>query len=721
MPIVCYIATLTQHTHHMKKFLFALFSIICCASVHAQTTTSVADKYDVEIVRDSFGVPHIFGKTDADVAFGLVWAACEDDFTTVQWGLLISKGMLGRHLGIDGAKIDYAVQLLRVRQIIEERYEKDLSPEFRRLLQAAADAGNLYAERHPDKVLVKKALPVKPQDFISGYMLSMALMTGIDGALNTVVNKQVPEVPLSEKGRGSNGMAMNSKITADGHVYLDVNSHQPLEGPLSWYEAHVCSEEGWNMYGSTFHGGITIFHGVNEYLGWAHTTNGFDAIDIFKLEPDPKHKKTRYMVDGKSYKLEAKTVMLTVDLAPKPEKKFVLTVGKKAWWSMYGATVVTKQGMYAVRLASNMTIKSPEQWFRMNKSKNFTEFKRALDMQGIVNQNVIYGDKYDTIFIISNGAMPKRAPGYDWTTTLPGNTMETLWTEFLPEDSLAQTLNPDCGYVFNANQTSYQQTAMAENPKPENINPLIGYDKDENNRSRRFYENIAQYDGKKVTWDDFLKIKYDYKYPSKPAFLKKFEIYDIFDLKGEDYPEIADALAMLHKWNKSTDVADTNATFFIKVMYQLYNNCSGEQEKLFKTDIKAKYAYFVDGIKKVQAEMLTNFGKLNVPLGEYQRHQRGDVDMAIMGGPDLWNAKYGNPIAKGKIKIWLGESFILLAKFTKDGPVIRTVSPYGSSNTPGSPHYTDQMQLYVNNQTKEESLDKGWAYKHAERIYRPGK
>lgn len=703
----------------MKKILLALFSI-CCISTYAQTS-SVADKYNVEIVRDSFGVPHIFGKTDADVAFGLVWAACEDDFTTVQWGLLISKGMLGRHLGIDGAKIDYAVQLLRVRQIIEERYESDISPEFKKLLEAAADAGNLYAERHPDQVLVKKSMPVKPQDFISGYMLSMALMTGIDGALNTVVNKQVPEVPLSEKGRGSNAIAMNSNITADGHVYLDVNSHQPLEGPLSWYEAHLCSEEGWNIHGSTFHGAITIFHGVNENLGWAHTTNGFDAIDIFKLEPDPKHKKTHYLVDGKSYKLESKTVKLTVDLAKKPNKKFILSVGKKAWWSMYGATVVTKQGMYAVRLASNMTIKSPEQWYRMNKSKNFTEFRRALDMQGIVNQNIIYGDKYDTIFIISNGAMPKREPGYDWTTTVPGNTMKTLWTEFLPEDSLAQTLNPKCGYVFNANQTSYQQTAMAENPKPENINPRIGYDKDENNRSRRFYENIKQYEGKKITWDEFLKVKYDYKYPSKPAFLKKFDIYDIFDLKEADYPEIAEELRMLHKWNRSTDINDTLATFFIKVMYQLYNNCSGEQEKLYAKDVKAKHKFFVESIKTVKTQMLADFGKLTVPLGDYQRHQRGNVDLPTMGGPDLWNAKYGNNIGKGRIKIWLGESFILLAKFTKDGPVFRTVSPYGTSNTPGSPHYTDQMQLYVNNQTKEESLDKKWAYQHAERVYKPGK
>lgn len=106
---------------------------------------------------------------------------------------------------------------------------------------------------------------------------------------------------------------------------------------------------------------------------------------------------------------------------------------------------------------------------------------------------------------------------------------------------------------------------------------------------------------------------------------------------------------------------------------------------------------------------------------DYQRLVRGNIDLPTDGGPDMWNAKYGNPYDNtGRIKTYIGESFILLAKFTKDGPTFRTVSPYGTSNTPGAKHYTDQMQMYVNHQTKEESLKKEWAYKHAERIYKPG-
>ena len=698
----------------MKKLLLTFSGFMAFCFLFAQT----CNKYNVEIVRDSFGVPHIFGKTDADCTYGLVWAECEDDFNTVQWGLLLSKSMLGRYLGVEGAKIDYAVQLLRIRKIIDEHYDKDISPEFKKILQAAADAGNRYAELHPKEVLVKSAMPVGPKDFIAGYMLSMALMTGIDGALNNMINGTVATIPFVEKGRGSNAIAMNSNITADGSVYLDVNSHQPMEGPLSWYEAHVQSEEGLNMYGSTFHGGVTIFHGVNENLGWAHTTNGFDAIDIYQLELDPK-KKNHYLVDGVSYPLEINRAKLSVNLAKNREKhKFMLTIHKKIWWSKFGATVINKKGMFAVRLASNMTIKAPEQWYRMDKARNFTEFRHALDMQGIVNQNITYADKNDTIFFISNGAFPKRTPGYNWTGTLPGNTEKTLWNDFFPESAIPQVLNPDCGYVFNANNTCFRSTCSRDNVKPSTIDATMHHDTTMTNRGLRFEENIAKYN--KVTWDDFLKIKFDRQYPENPLFFKKFQAFDIVELKEEEHPDIADAIKIIKGWNKRGDADNMNAALTYKVLYYIYNNSNGEMEEKFVHDKKAKFEFFVKAIQEVKKEMLADFGSLSIPLGDYQRHQRGNVDLPTDGGPDMWDAKYGKDYGKGRIRAWMGESFILLARFTKQGPQFSTISPYGTSNKPGAKHYTDQMQMYVNHQTKEESLSKEWAYKHAERIYKPG-
>lgn len=677
--------------------------------------------YNVEIVRDSFGVPHIFGKTDADVAYGLVYSACEDDFNTVRWGLLLARGKLGLMMGIEGAKIDYAVQLLGVPDFINEHYLTDLTPEFRKLLEAGAAAGNDYCKKHPEKVGFKTLLPIRPQDFIAGYMMSMALMTGVDGAVKSIVGGSVPSIEYNKNARGSNALAMNSKITADGNVYLDVNAHQPLQGPMSWYEAHLHSDEGWNMIGATFHGAVSIFHGVNEYLGWAHTTNYFDAIDIYQLQPDPR-KKNHYLVDGTSYPLKATTAKLSVNLAKNRDKhKFILTIGKKRWWSIYGATYINKKGMFSIRLASNMTIKSVEQMYRMNKAKNYTEFRNILNMQGIINQNITYADRYDTIYCVSNGAMPIRPDGYNWQSTVPGNTMKTLWTKFLPHDSLPHVLNPKCGYVFNTNNTSYSMTAPEEDPVPLRIQKNVSFATNQTNRSLRFFEMMKGL--KKVGWDDFLRIKYDIHYPQHvTAPFKKFDMEDLFQMKETDYPDIADAIHVIKQWgiNRQGSVADTNATLVYKFLYNSYFNINDSMDDLFTRDTKAKLAYFAVGIKHVKEEMLHDFGTLNVPLGDFQRHVRGNVDLPTNGGPDMWDAKYGNAYGKGKISVNAGDSYILLARFTKDGPIIRSINSYGSSNTPGSKHYTDQMQLYVHEQTKEESLSKEWAYKHAERVYKPG-
>ncbi len=704
----------------MKKILFACVLFFISSPIFSQ----VNPNYHVEIVRDSFGVPHIFGKTDADCSYGLVSCALEDDYKTVMWGLLLSRGKLGLMLGIEGAKIDYAVQLLGVPDFIKNHYN-DLSPETRKLLEAGAAAGNDWAKKNPDKIVFKGLLPIRPTDFISGYMLSMGLMTGLDGAIKSVVGESMPTIEFNKDARGSNALAMNSNITADGNVYLDCNAHQPLEGPMSWYEAHLHSEEGLNILGATFHGAVSIFHGTNENLGWAHTTNYFDAIDIYQLQPDP-NKKNHYLVDGVSYKLEQSRAKLTVNLAKDRDKhKFVLTIGKKKWWSMYGATYVNKKGMFAIRMACNMTVKSVEEWYMMNKAKNYTEFRHALDMQGIINQYVTYADRFDTIYCVSNGAMPVRADGYDWNTTVPGNTKKTLWTNFLPHDSLPHVINPKCGYVFNANNTSYTMTAKDENPKPLACQKNINFALWQTNRSLRFYEMIEKKKDRKLTWDDFLEIKYDAHYPQTvTAPFKAFDLEDVFHLDEKKYPDVADAIGIMKRWavERSGDIADTNATLVYKWIYGTYFGISGETEEKFKKDHDFKHDYFADGVRRAKKEMMDDFGKLNVPLGDFQRHQRGDVDLPTSGAPDMWNAKYGDAYGKGQRRISSGESYILLSKFKKDGslPELRSIICYGSSNTPGAKHFTDQMQLYVNNQTKEESLSKKWAYEHAERIYHPG-
>jgi len=263
---------------------FSLISTFC----YGQFSPS-----EIEIIRDEWGVPHIYAPTDEQVSYGLAWAHAEDDFETIQQTLLAAKQMLGRYQGPDGAPIDYVVGLLRCEEIVEDHLQ-EVDPKFIKLVEGYAAGLNAYAKHHKEEVLLKKAFPLSVKDIFKAYVLQLAVQDGADNLISNLFDGNVDTLDFDPKG--SNAFAISRKKTEDGNVFLAVNSHQPLEGPAAWYEAHLVSDEGWNMLGGLFPGAPVIFHGTNEYLGWVHTVNYFDKIDIFQLEMHPddkKHKKAR--------------------------------------------------------------------------------------------------------------------------------------------------------------------------------------------------------------------------------------------------------------------------------------------------------------------------------------------------------------------------------------------------------------------------------------------
>lgn len=699
-----------------KPYLFIILMLFML-SVNAQIPR--VDPASVEIVRDSFGVPHIFSKTDAGVVYGVGWATCEDDFTTLQWGLLAGKAMLGRHLGLEGARIDFAVQLLGVHRYVDEHYDTEVPDDMKVLYQAYADAVNDYAAKHPEEVLVKKAFPASPHDLVTGYSLSLALMGGIQGYVERMVTGNLLDyydTTQEQHVRGSNAFAFNSSKTKDGSTFLNVNSHQPLEGPMSWYEIHCCSEEGWNCLGGTFHGGICVFHGSNENLGWAHTVNeDIDLIDAFKLQMKPGSKKYYYF-DGELKKLIMRRAKLTVALGKK--KNFVITVHKKYWESIYGPTMLTKKGAVSIRMEALRNIKAGEQWFRMNKARNFSEFRKALDIQGITMQNFTYADRFDTIYKLSNALIPCRTPGYNWKGTVPGNTSKTLWTKIYPVDSLPQYLNPKCGWVFNCNNSSIEATSKDEIWPLSHFNKDMGFDLRKTSRGERFYELMTKDYPGKIDYADFKNIKYDHHYPDSVIFMRDYDINDFLRLDATKYPDIADAIAKINHWNKRADADNRDIAMVLRALYYVYHRTGDKQEQMRK-DPKFKEEMYVSSIRMAKDSLLKNFGSIDIPLTEFQRHQRGNVDLGVEGGPDMLNASYANDYQNGRMRIWVGDSYIQLVHFDKNGTHIESVTAYGASNKPTSPHYTDQMKLYVNHQLKPMTFDKKEIYSKAEKIYHP--
>ncbi|MEO0468675.1 MAG: penicillin acylase family protein [Bacteroidota bacterium] len=687
----------------MNKF----FLLIICLGFHS--LWAQIDPERITIARDSFGTPHIFAPTDAEVAYGFAWASAEDDFETMQLQMLPVRGLTGLVKGKQGAIFDVAVHLLDPHTVVETQYESDVPADFKRILEAYAAGANAYAVSHPKEVLHKKLFPISPKDVLKGYVVGLSLLSGADDELRMVLEEKVKKTE-AERVKGSNAIAISARKTTDGKTYLAINSHQPLEGLNAWYEAHLCSDEGWNMLGASFTGGVSLFAGVNEYLGWAHTVNHPDLTDVYRLEMHPNNE-NQYRFDGQWLELEPYHTKARIKLLG----LFKIGLKQKFYRSKYGVTVRTDEGVFAIKTSAPTTLKAAEQWYRMNRATNLTEFKAALDLQGIVSTNIVYADREDNIYYLGNGQFPIRNPAYDWQGILPGDTSATLWQGFYPIDSCAQVLNPPSGYVFNCNHTPFVSTAPADNPDSASVPATMGYQPPDEltNRAVRFSQLIQQYD--KLSWEEFLRIKYDQTY-SKP--LKAYpKLEGIFQLEPAAYPEVSQSLALLQNWDRVADTESRAASLFIMCIYQLGDLLEDDRSLIEGDELTPEL--MVQALQNSQDHLIKHFGSSQVPLGDLQQLQRGDKSLPLGGGPDVL-AAIGSQVRKdGHLKPFAGESYISLVRFSKDGPEIETINPYGASADPESPHYTDQMELFVQQKRRKMMLDKKTVLEQAVRTYHP--
>lgn len=687
----------------MIKYFTAV--ILLCSGYTAIAQDRI-DPSHIDIVRDSFGVPHIYAVTDAEVAYGLAYAHAEDDFQTLQTSFLAGKSMLGRYSGKKGATIDYICHLLRCRDIVEEKYEQDISADYKKVLAGYCQGFNSYARHHPGEVLVKKLFPLTPKDMLAYSLLQLSISCGADRALQQIFGGSVAVISNFKPG-GSNAYAFNSRKTTDGSTFLNINPHQPLEGPVSWYEAHLCSNEGWNILGALFPCAPSILLGVNENLGWGHTVNNPDKLDVYQLEMNPENK-LQYRFDNEWLTLEEDKAHLKV-------KMYGLKIGvkRKIWRSKYGPTVVTDRGVFAIRTGALMDIRGLEQWYRMNKARNFTEFYKALQMGAIPGYNVMYADRFDTIYYLSNGKMPYREKGYNWRSTVPGNTSRTLWTRFHPINELPHYLNPASGCLFNSNHSPFNASARADNIREQDYDPTMSYENWDNNRSKRFMDLLAPLE--KISYEDFKRIKFDRRLPQQ-LWYPGCKCDTLFLLDEKQYPAIADVILCLKQWDRLADVNSKGATAFSIAFYYTVKQLAGPSAATYRN---LSTATSVEVLTYVKDYLIKYFGKTDVPLGDYQKLVRGDKVIPLPGIPDVIASMESEPWKDGRVKGRQGESYTELVRFTKAGPEIESIHSYGASNKKESPHYADQMEMYVQQKMKKMTLNKKEVYTTAERIYHP--
>lgn len=680
-----------------------LVLILTVLFISNTTFSQKIDVNNIEILRDSFGVPHIYAKTDAELAYGLAWAHSEDDFKTIQEAYLAGNGLLSKHIGLRGAPADFLTQLIRSDYVVDSLYNT-IDKGFIKIVEGYAQGINKFAELHPDQVLVKQLFPITPKKMVKYSFLQLFISSEGDKAVRSIIENNLKNISfLDENKLGSNLFAFSTNITKNGETYLGINTHQPLDGPTSWYEAHLVSEEGTNIIGATFAGAPCILTGTNENLGWTHTVNYPDKTDIFQLEMIDKN---HYKFDNQILKLKTFKAKAYIKILGIP-----IRVKKKYYESVYGPTLKNKNGFYSVRTASLFHIRGLEQWWKMNKAQSFNEFYNILKMNQIPGYNIGYADKNDTIFYISNGIIPKRNNAYNWTTIVPGNTKKTLWNEYYKTEELPQVISPKSGYVYNANHSPFKSTSLDENPNPKDYAKNMNFELYDNNRSTRIFELINSYES--IDYNAFKEIKYDHTFPS-PFTYSFMSVNNLFEMKPDDYPEIKELLIEIQNWDRKTNVESVGAGTYAMFYYNLDKYYrKGYINRNFGKDIIAQ------SLRDVKEKMLKNFKTTKVKLGDYQKLVRGDKEIPIWGMQDVITAMNASNYKDGKIRVTHGESYIQFAKFTENKTEIESIISYGASDHKDSEHYSDQMDIYKNFGTKKMSFDKEFNYKNAKKIYNP--
>ncbi len=674
-------------------------------------------RYTAEIIRDEWGVPHIYGKTDADTAYGVAIAHAEDDFFTLQDVVAMSRGRYGAIAGEEGAKVDYVYHLIDARGTAEREYPK-LPADTRALFEAYAAGLNQYAAEHPDELKLANLFPVNGMDVAAGFALRQPFFFGLDGVIGPLVageplrREHGPDIPgfprpplapaepmpgaapAPEQARnlvlplgaeaehlGSNAFAV-SPAKGGGTTTLISNSHQPLRGGVAWYELVVESGEGWHFAGANFPGGPYPFLGHNEHLGWTNTVNTPDMIDVYKLDLDESG--TRYKLDGQWRELESEWVTLPVKLGP-----VVLPIRKEVLRSVHGPVIRNAKGAFAIRYGGIGQLQQLDAYYRLNKAKTFAEWEAQLARLAIPSTNFIYADEAGTIAYVYNAAIPNRPANVkaDWRGVLPGDRSDLIWQGAVAYSALPRIVNPASGWVYNSNNTPFTAAGARADLDPAAFSPLMGIELKQTNRSRRAYKLLSQ--SSVLDRAALERIKYDRGYERAGYVARLFA--ELAGLKAQG--RLAEARDLLLTWDFTSDnvgPADALAMLLIRdFMAADYN------QKPFP-DVREKLQAAAD-------HLMTHFGRLDPPLADLVRLRQGKLDLPMDGGSDTLRAATTWDVAEdGRLSLKHGDSFIMWIEWAPGARVLsRSIQPFGAATTrPESKHYTDQMKLFVDHRLK---------------------
>lgn len=719
----------------MRKLFPYLTLLLLLLSRCTQQTPTDLERWkkraeNVEIIRDNFGVAHVYGKTDADAVFGLLYAQCEDDFKRVERNFIWAIGRLAEVEGESAIYSDLRARLFMTEREARENFEK--SPEWlKKLCQAWADGINYYLHTHPD---VKPALLNTFEPWMTMYFTEGSIGGDIERVSTRKIKsfyESMPELqaqvaePEYAEPQGSNGFAIAGDLTASGNAMLLINPH------TTFYfrgEYHMASEEGLNAYGAITWGQFFIYQGFNESTGWMHTSTYTDVIDEFKEQVEMRDGKLQYKYGDEWREVWTDSVMLKYQTdAGLKEKAFPI------YRTHHGPITYKIDDQWVATAMMWEPVKALSQSYERTKQQNYREFREMMNMRTNSSNNTVFADAEGNIAYFHGNFVPNRNTRFDYTKPVDGSNPATDWQGLHEVAECITLLNPKTGWIQNCNSTPF--TAAGEySPDPEDYPDYMSR-APENFRginARRLLDSARQ-----LNLDKLIELAYD---PYLPAFEKVIPgLIEAYDNHAGNYPNLEEPVNVLRNWGLNTgkrSVAMALAHFY---GMQLYRNAERpdtlrgmERFNYYGTGLpeKKRLEHFAAAVQKIEDD----FGRWDTPWGEINRFQRLNGDIKVTFDDDkpsigvgLASGVWGSLAAYGmrgrhdtrKIYGTRGNSFVAVVEFG-DSLRAKSILAGGQSGDSSSPHFDDQAQMYADGQFKDVWFYREDVEAHAAKKYQPG-
>jgi acyl-homoserine-lactone acylase len=721
----------------IKKLPLFWICLLLLSFAHAQADLqhwqNRAEK--VEIYRDQWGIPHIYGETDADAVFGMIYAQCEDDFNRVEVNYINAIGRMAEVEGISKLYTDFRMKLYIDEEVVKKEYQN--SPQWLKdLMDAWADGINFFLYTHPD-VQPKLITQFEP-------WMALAFSEGsIGGDIETISVNQLKafydkdfhahlmlqERDWMEEPRGSNGFAIAPKLSKSGNALLLINPH------TSFYfrpEVHMVSEEGLNAYGAVTWGQFFIYQGFNAHNGWMHTSSRADAIDHFALTVDKRNGKYHYLFGEEWKPLIEKNIHLKYK-----EGDEILEREIKAYFSHHGPVIREEDGKWVAISLMVERVKALTQSYSRTKTKNHQEFKATMDLKTNSSNNTVYADKDGNIVYYHGNFIPIRDPQFDWRNVVDGSNPATDWKGLHAVEEMIYIENPENGWIQNCNSTPFT-AAGPYSPKQSDYPGYMAWDL-ENARGINAVRIMT--DKKDYTMESLTKeVGYEPTLmafePLIPALKRAFEKLPEGNAQKV---KLKEPLSAISKWDMKTGISSVGTSLAVfwgnHLMAELRNLDRPWNAYIF--DYIAENMddqKLIDAFESAIDKLEDDFGSWNTAWGEINRFQR--VTNEIQGqfydelpslpigyNSSLWGslAAYGSRPYPNTKKWYgnVGNSFVAVVEF---GDIVKAKSLLagGQSGNPFSPHFVDQAELYAEGSFKEVLYYKEDVKKHAMKSYNPG-